>query len=540
MSRLLTTLAVVSLAAAAPRAQEAPSIVIVNARVFTGVAGAPWAEAVAITGNRITAVGATAEIRAMAAPSTRVVDAAGRVVVPGFNDAHAHVGTGFATTQLEEPPAMVQDPSLAEIVERVRAAVAKAPAGQWITGEIGAKVLDDPAATRLALDPIAPDHPVLLSSWTGHGSLLNSAALRALGVGDDAPDPPGGVYGRMPGTRVLSGIAHEYADYGARRRLSVRASAASRVAAMRKYAASAAAFGITSTQIMTTSMTPAETAAVLAEAGGTLRARLIDFPMTPMADWTTPASRTVRGAGLVTVSGTKWILDGTPIERLMFIREPYSDRPGTRGAANFTAAQLTTFMSKALAAGEQPMIHAVGDAAIDMVLDALEASGGEKWQALRPRIEHGDMLEPSHYARARRFGVVIVQNPSHMMLAGDGVARLGERRARIWLVKQSLDAGIPLALGSDGPMNPFLNVMFATISAGNPSGALTREEAVTAYTRGSAYAEQMEHEKGVIAKGMLADLAMLSQDIFTIPSPDLPATVSVLTIVGGRIVHEAR
>ncbi|MDQ3169152.1 MAG: amidohydrolase [Acidobacteriota bacterium] len=540
MRQLFATLVVVAGLIAAPGAQEAPSIVIVNARVFTGVAATPWAEAVAITGERISTVGTNAEARAAASPSTRVIDAGGKVIVPGFNDAHAHVGAGLVMTSLDGPPAVEHDPSLAEVTQRLAAAVAKAPDGQWVIGEIGARVLDDPAATRFALDAVAPRHPVILQAWTGHGVLFNSAALRKLGVRDAEPDPPGGFYARTAGTRAITGVAHEYADYILRQRMNAPVGRAARVEAMRLYAAEAARFGITSTQVMTTAMTTAETADVVREAGGALRTRLIDFPMTGIAAWAAPASRAVPGTGLVTVSGTKWILDGTPVERLMFVREPYSDRAGTRGASNFTGAELAAFMTRALAAREQPMIHAVGDAAIDMVLDALDASGGEKWQPLRPRIEHGDMLEPAHYERARRFGVVLVQNPSHMMLAADGAARLGERRSRTWLVKQALDAGVPLAFGSDGPMNPFLSVTFATISAGNPEGAVTREQAVSAYTRGSAYAEFLEGEKGTIARGMLADLAMLSQDIFTVPTPALPGTVSVLTIVGGRIVHEGR
>lgn len=540
MRQLFAILMVITGLIAAPGAHQAPSIVIVNARVFTGVSASPWAEALAITGERISAIGTNADVRATTSASTRVIDAGGRLVVPGFNDAHAHVGAGLAMTSLEGPSAVEHDPSLAEVIERLKAAVGKAPGGQWVTGEIGARVLDDPAATRFTLDAVAPGHPVILQAWTGHGVLFNSAALRLLGVRDDETDPPGGVYARMPGTRAITGLAHEYADYILRQRMNAPVGGAARVEAMRQYAEEAARFGITSTQIMTTAMTAVETADVVRNAGVALRTRLIDFPMTGPAAWIAPASRAVGGTAFVTVSGTKWILDGTPIERLMFLREPYSDSAGTRGAPNFTANELAAFMTRALEAREQPMIHAVGDAAIDMVLDALEASGGEKWQPLRPRIEHGDMLDPSHYDRARRFGVVLVQNPSHMMLAADGAARLGERRARTWLVKQALDAGIPVAFGSDGPMSPFLNVMFATISAGNPEGAVTREQAVSAYTRGSAYAEFLEGEKGMLAPGMLADLAMLSQDIFAVPTPALPGTSSVLTIVGGRVVFEAK
>ena len=247
-----------------------------------------------------------------------------------------------------------------------------------------------------------------------------------------------------------------------------------------------------------------------------------------------------RPSGLLTASGTKWILDGTPIERLMFLREPYTDSPSIRGRLNCPEEDIRLFLQRALAAREQPMFHAVGDAAIDTVLAGLEATGGEKWIPLRPRLEHGDMLEPAQIDRARRLGVVLVQNPAHFMTAPVMKARLGERTGRTAVVKTIIKAGLPFALGSDGPMNPYLNMMFAAIHPTNPAEGLTIEESLAAYTRGSAFAEFAEKQKGTIAAGMLADLAMLSQDIFTVAPPELPKTMSVLTIVGGRIVHEVK
>ena len=257
-----------------------------------------------------------------------------------------------------------------------------------------------------------------------------------------------------------------------------------------------------------------------------------------MKNWRTPERGAKPSTSRITASGTKWILDGTPVERLMFLREPFADR-ATRGRANYGGRDLAQFLERARAASEQPMVHAVGDAAIDAFLDGLEASGGDAWRALRPRIEHGDLLQPDQFDRARRFGVVLVQNPSHFMIAPVMQARLGPVRAgRADAVNSSLAAGIPLAIGSDGPINPFLNLMFAVTNATNPREALTLEQAVIAYTQGSAIAELQEKNKGTLAPGMWADLAVLSQDIFKIPVEALPKTTSVLTIVAGRIVHE--
>ncbi len=224
----------------------------------------------------------------------------------------------------------------------------------------------------------------------------------------------------------------------------------------------------------------------------------------------------------------------------MLLRAPYSDRSTTRGRSNFSSEDLRGFLKASLDANEQPMLHAVGDGAIDLVLDALERTGAEKWQPLRPRIEHGDMLEPAHFARAQRFGAVLIQNPSHLMLADLGRQRLGDRLARTSLLKSTIAANVPVAFGSDGPLNPYLNLMFATLNANNPSEAITREQAIRAYTSGSAFAEMQETQKGTIAPGMLADLAMLSQDVFSVSTDALPGTVSVMTIVGGRVVFERK
>jgi predicted amidohydrolase YtcJ len=241
---------------------------------------------------------------------------------------------------------------------------------------------------------------------------------------------------------------------------------------------------------------------------------------------------------VVTISGTKWIVDGTPVERLALLRQPYADAPKTLGRANVSDVDLREFLHRAFDAREQPMLHAVGDGAINIVLDALQDTGAARWIALRPRIEHGDMLPAEDFARAARMGVVLVQNPSHFMIVPVLQQRLGAARlARTDLVKGALAAGVPFAIGSDGPMNPFLNIMFAAMNPANPSQALTIEQAVAAYTRGSAFAELAERQKGTIAVGMLADVALLSQDIFKTPIPDLPKTTSVLTIVNGRIVH---
>jgi predicted amidohydrolase YtcJ len=539
--RLVASAALALALAYAAQPASAPDIVILNARVYTGDAARPWAEAVSIRANKIAAVGTTAEIKA-AGNAARTIDAGGRLLIPGFNDAHAHPGAMPEATALEGPPAVEHDPTLDEVIVRIKIAAPKMPPGRWMVGEIGAAVLDDPRATRETLDPLTADRPLMLEAWTGHGTIFNSAGLRALGVSDTEPDPPGGFFGRMPDGRTLSGLAHEYADYELRKRLTMIPDRAAQVKAFEAFAREAASFGITSVQAMMTAYPAAEAAAWIEAAGLPVRMRLIDFPMTAMNEWREPVSRRTRTTSpMVTISGTKWIVDGTPIERLALLRAPYADAPKTSGRQNVSGVALRAFLHRAFDAHEQPMLHAVGDGAIAVVLDALEDTGGERWKPLRPRIEHGDMLQAADFPRAARIGVTIVQNPSHFMIGPLVQQRLGpERTARTDQVKALIAAGVPFAIGSDGVLNPFLNIMFATMNQTNPSQALTVEQAVAAYTRGSAAAEFAERQKGTIAPGMLADVALLSQDIFKIAVPDLPRTTSVLTIVNGRIVHEAK
>jgi predicted amidohydrolase YtcJ len=247
----------------------------------------------------------------------------------------------------------------------------------------------------------------------------------------------------------------------------------------------------------------------------------------------------------VVVSGKKWITDGTPLERLAVMRAPYADSPGCHGRLNYPPDTLRAILAEALAAhgptpaDQQLMLHAVGDSTIRLLLGTMQQLAPDSvWRARRVRIEHGDWLSGDLIPVAKRLGIVVVQNPTHFALGPVVPARFGSAVAGFQTVRDLVEAGVPLAIGSDGPRNPFLNIMLATINPTHPEQALTREQAVTAYTRGSAYAEFAEREKGTLAPGMLADLAVLSQDIFTIAPDTIPATHSILTLLGGRPVHD--
>ncbi|HEY0702618.1 MAG TPA: amidohydrolase family protein, partial [Candidatus Acidoferrales bacterium] len=247
---------------------------------------------------------------------------------------------------------------------------------------------------------------------------------------------------------------------------------------------------------------------------------------------------------LITVSGTKWMLDGVPVEGTFTPRGEYQmpaappfDSIFRELPLTFSEKEIAAILQESLKNNDQLMVHVSGYRSAKAILNAMDASGSKAvWGGRRVRFEHGDGIFADLAPRVKDYGIVVVQNPSHLM---NVLSEGGDVFAESQPLKSLLDAGIPVALGSDGPTNPFLNIMFATLHTSRRSEAITREQAVVAYTLTSAYAEFAEKDKGSITAGKLADLAVLSQDIFTVPVPDMPKTVSVLTIVGGKTVYDA-
>jgi len=322
----------------------------------------------------------------------------------------------------------------------------------------------------------------------------------------------------------------------------MKADPADAVASYRRFAAEARTYGITSVQLMVDALPIDVAAKDLVQADLPMRIRTYRFPMRE-GDGETMDSKPPlppQPTPLIDTRGMKWIIDGTPVERLAFLRAPYSDKPGERGRLNFSTERIAQFVGWAYGTEDPLAVHAVGDGAIDAYVSAVEKAGrGEVWRQKRPRIEHGDLMTPDLMARVKAMGMVVVQNPIHFSLVDAFVPRLGkERMATMQPMKSLLEAGIPLAIGGDGPINPFLNIMLATTHPANPKEELTREQAVTAYTAGSAFAEFQETDKGRLVIGQLADLAILSADLFTVPVPELPNIRSEMTMLGGRIIHE--
>ena len=515
--------------------QDAADLILFDGKLFTGDAAHPSAEALAIRGQRIVALGTSKEIIALAGPNTRRIDLHGRLVTPGFNDAHMHFGAQPQGVQLEFSSL---EPSWDETKAAIATATARAPAGTWIFGSVGSTVVMNDDVTRFELDRLAPEHPLILAAYYGHGYVFNGKAMALLGIDKLQADPMGGYFERVAGSKRINGRAWEYAQWRANRTLIDRAPDADQIAALHSWADQAARFGITSVQVFPGTSID-HFVQLLDAAQLPIRVRTMALSLT------TPEGRDlseIRSLAKlhpadpnVTVSGIKWILDGTPFERGAALRRPYGDKPDWRGKLNFPETEVPAMLRESLELDQPLLLHCVGDRTVEVVFDAMDAAKVD-WPAKRVRLEHGDGVIADLIPRARKLGVVVVQNPSHFADSELFRQRWGSDMQRL---RSLLDAGIPIALGSDGPMNPFLNILFATTHPAAPAEAITREQAVLAYTYGSAFAEFAEHDKGMLAVGKLADLVVLSQDIFGVPAPELPKTHSILTVVGGKVVYDA-
>jgi len=525
-------------------AQPAPDVILFNGKIFTSIASHPYVQAVAIRGERLAATGDSKEIVASAGPHTRKIDLGGRTVIPGINDAHDHLNVGDPNTV--EVQFNKQDPNWEEVKEALLVAAARATKPSILTGDVGPAVYFDARVNRAALDEISTHVPIILDSLTGHVSFLNSAALARLGVTENSQDPMAGRYGRDPDGK-LDGIVREYANLQLNRDRAALASDAQGVTELRDYLAGAAQFGITTIQDMSDAMTPDRCAALLASIPTPIRVRIMRMPVTnPEGRDVEEGMKTARQFGpLIKVNGTKWMLDGTPLEGTLSAREPWRailyaspDEAVRKLPLSFPEKEIGSMLQESLQTHDPLLLHVSGYPAAAALLDAMQATGGARiWKNKRVRIEHGDGLFADLIPRVKSFGIVVVQNPTHFA----ALAVLGDRStmSQSQPLRSLLAAGIPVALGSDGPINPYLNIMFASTHPSRPSEAISREAAVTAYTLTSAYAEFEEKDKGSLAVGKLADLAVLTQDIFEVPSQDLPRTKSVLTLVGGKIVYDA-
>jgi predicted amidohydrolase YtcJ len=504
-----------------------PDLVLRNGHIFTGDKANAWVEAVSIRGERIVLAGSDAVVMATAGAQTKVIDLHGRMAMPGINDSHDHVGGAGFGVQLHFPPGNGPhgpgpNPSVAELADAVKAAAETAPEGAWIDGTVGEAVIRHPMETRQALDEAAGDHPAIVSSWWGHGAILNTRGLAKLRLTDGVKDPEGGHFDRDAAGH-LTGLLEEEAANEVKRGLADEGGVEASIKDFRGYAQRRLAQGVTTVQVMATNQRLSYLEKTFVQPDDPLRIRIMRFPMAledARVGETLGTGEEVLSPR-VRVAGVKYVLDGTPIEELAYQTKDYPDKPGWRGRSNYSVAFIDRQLKLALNGKDQLMLHIVGDAMTDEVMDEMEKlAPAETWRPLRVRFEHGDGFNTAErMARGHKLGIVIAQ----------------PRPGRPWKALEA--AGIPLAYGSDGGMDPWL--MFSVMTDPKNPQAIPADDALAILSSGSAFAEFQETKKGRLAPEMLADIAVLSQDVTRHAQAPLPATHSVLTIIGGSVVFRS-
>lgn len=504
----------------------------------------PYAEAIAIGGQRIIAVGSGEEIKPLIGKATRVINLEGKLALPGFNDAHIHFIEG-GLSLLEVNLRGVT--TIEEFQRRVKERASSLPAGAWLTGggwdhEI---LPGGMMPTKGILDAIAPHNPVLLSRLDLHTSLANSKALEMAGITGDTPQPAGGKIVKNLATGEPTGILKEKAvDLVSR--VVPPPSLERRLAAAREALKEARLYGVTSIHDNTTTAGREVYRYLLENGELTVRvyALLRDRPT---------GERTGIGDERLKIGAEKGFIDGALGSSTALLFEPYADDPTTRGLAQVSQAALKEAIKEAHRRGMQVAWHAIGDAANRMALDAIEAALRETPRRdHRHRIEHAQVLAPADIPRFAQLGVIASMQPAHCISDMPWTeTRLGAERAKgAYAFRSLLDSGARIAFGTDWPvdsLNP-MKGLYAAVTRqslkGEPEGGwhpeqrLTMEEALRLYTLGSAYASFEEGIKGSLEAGKLADIVVLSQDILTIPAGGIMETEVVMTILGGRVIYE--
>jgi hypothetical protein len=525
------------------------TLAIVNARVWTGDARHPWADAVAVEGNRIAAVGSSAEIRKLGGAGTRVIDARGAMVVPGFIDAHVHfTDGGFALQSVKLRDAKTK----AEFIQRIGAFAKTVPAGTWITnGDWDHENWGGELPTRQWIDSVTPNHPVWINRLDGHMSLANSAALQAAKVTAAVKDVDGGTIVR-DASGEPTGIFKDNA-MGVVGRAVPPDSPEMIDRALRAAMRHVNEQGVTAVHNMGSW---GELAAFeRAHAAGELTTRI--YAAVPISSWKRLAD-TVKARGFgddwVRIGGLKGFVDGSIGSHTAAMLEPFTDAPNDRGLMVNSEADLYTWASAADKAGLQLLVHAIGDRAIRVQLDIFERVARENGpRDRRFRIEHAQHIAPTDIARFGALGVIPSMQPYHAIDDGRWVEKvIGAERAKgTYAFRALLDAKAPLAFGSDwfvAPPTPLMGIYAAvtrrTLDEKRPGGwvpeqKITVDEALRAYTAGAAYAGFAEESRGVIRKGMLADLTMIDRDLTTIAPETIRDAKVIRTIVNGKVVFEA-
>jgi predicted amidohydrolase YtcJ len=532
-----------------------PDLIFYNGVIYTGAGFAEdkpeTVEAMAIRGGKILAVGSNQAIMRLAGPYTRKRDLntrSGVFVFPGFNDAHTHLGEA-GHKKLNVDLTGVQ--SLAEMLAKVNSFGEHAPAGSWLTGGNWDQTLwtQKILPTRQELDKVTGDHPAYLDRIDGHIGIANSAALAAAGITGKTPPPQGGAID-LDASGEPTGILRESAQEMVYKVIPPP-SHEERRKGDELAIGDALAHGVTSVQDFSNWQDFLVFEELEKENKLHLRiSEWLPFVASPsdligMRDHHDPNDPMLHTGML------KGFLDGSLGSRTAALKAPYTDDPGNTGLPQYTQDQLNRMATERVALGFQLGFHAIGDKANAMALDAFEITRRTRYPMLeglppRNRIEHAQVVDPADIPRFAHLGIIASMQPSHLLTDMNWAEdRLGPQRAAYsYAWKAFLDAGVPLAFGTDYPVEPItpFRGLYAAVTRKNEAGTkeyflgnkITRGQALFAYTQGSAYAEFSEKHKGKLLPGYDADFILVDCDLYTVDAPALLRTVVLETFVSGQ------
>jgi hypothetical protein len=557
----------------APRPTAVPDLLYFNGIIYTGngfdTDKPETVQAIAIAKGKVIAVGTTADITRLAGPDTKLHDLDSRntsnFIFPGFNDAHVHLGSA-GQTKLNVDLTGVK--SLADMLAQIQKFATASPAGHWLTGGNWDHTLwaDKVLPTRHDLDKVTSDHPAFLDRIDGHIAIANSAALKAAGITGQTKAPEGGAID-LDASGEPTGILRETAQ-SLVEKVIPPPTPEERRRGLDLAITDAVSHGITSVQ----DFSDWQDFLVFEqmEKEGKLDVRISEWlPFrAPLDELQKMRAHHDANDPMLHTGMLKGFMDGSLGSRTAALKAPYADDPGNTGLPQFTQDELNKLAVERAKAGFQMGFHAIGDKGTAMALEAFSQRSDhcpdvlkedkepkkapQCWGPLslgaRNRIEHAQVVDPADIPRFKQLGVIASMQPNHLLTDMNWAEdRLGPKRAAYsYAWKAFLDAGVPLAFGTDYPVEPItpFRGLFAAVTRMNerstksyyPQNKLTRGQALYAYTQGSAYAEFAEQHKGKLLPGYDADFAIIDRDLYKVGAPALLYTNVVFTFVGGRQV----
>jgi predicted amidohydrolase YtcJ len=535
-------------------------LILVNGKVVSVDSEETVAEAVAVKGGRILKVGSSQEVEAIAMSSAKIIDLTGRTVLPGFVDSHEHVmrrGMMLDWVNCKSPPME----TIQDIIDALAAKAAEKPDGEWVIGNWfdETKLSDGRWPNRYDLDEATNRHPIYLGRAGGHNAVANSLALEAAGISKDTPQPEGGHFG-MDESGEPTGRLDERAVMNMVRGRIPQPDEEETVRLLVEnwstIEESLLSWGITTVHEAHIKA-PEALAYQKLDGAGRMRVR-VGLMLDGMAPYDGYATSDLARQGLRTglgwsdslyVIGVKIGIDGAMGSLTASLREPYANDPENFGINRVTQEELTREMVALHKAGNRACIHAIGDWAIDIALNAVEeAVKDSPWEEHRHRIEHAGYVRPDQLERMARLGVAVSASIGFCYPIGDShIAALGENRlCGYYPMKGFKEHEIVAGGNSDGFGEnwPITGIAGCVTRRSSGGSYLCREQAVSvmdairAYTVNGTFLEGTEDEKGSLEPGKLADMVVLDRDILTVDPLDIINTKVLMTIVGGEVVYE--